>query len=135
MLPTTCRTWRDRYSMRGRNVVNYLTAAIAFDAREQLRILFLDKCNRLIADEIHQTGTIDHVPVYPREVVKRALDHDATAIILSHNHPSGDPTPSRADVDMTKALGEACRPLGIAIHDHVVVGKRDHANLKALRLM
>jgi DNA repair protein RadC len=117
------------------DVVNYLTAAMAFDATEQLCILFLDKRNRLIADEKHQTGTMDHVPVYPREVVKRALDHNATAIILSHNHPSGDPTPSRADVEMTKALAEACRPLGIAIHDHLVVGREGHASLKALGLL
>jgi DNA repair protein RadC len=116
-------------------VLNYLTAAIAFDQTEQLRILFLDKRNRLIADEQHQRGTIDHVPVYPREVVKRALEVGATALILAHNHPSGDPTPSRADIDMTKALGEVCRLTGVAVHDHVIVGKEGHASLKALGLM
>jgi hypothetical protein len=117
------------------DALDYLTAAIAFDAREQLRILFLDKRNRLIADEQHQRGAVDHVPCFPREVVKRSLELGATALIFAHNHPSGDPTPSRADVEMTKTLVEACRPLGIAIHDHVVIGKEGHASLKALRLM
>jgi hypothetical protein len=117
------------------DVLDYLTAAIAFDETERFHLLLLDKKNRLIADEQHQTGTVDHVPVYPREVVKRALQVGATAIILAHNHPSGDPTPSRADVDMTKALAEACGPLGIAIHDHIVVGKQGHASLKALKLI
>ena len=88
-----------------------------------------------IADEQHQTGTVDHTPVYPREVVKRALELSATAVILVHNHPSGDPTPSRADVEMTRAIVEVARPLGIAVHDHIVVGKDGHASLKALKLI
>ena len=98
-------------------------------------ILFLDKKNTLIADELQQTGTVDHTPVYPREVVRRALELSATALILVHNHPSGDPTPSRADVAMTKTIAEAARPLGIAIHDHLIVGRDGHASLKGLGLI
>jgi DNA repair protein RadC len=117
------------------NVLDYCRAAMAFADKEEFRILFLDKRNRLIADERHQTGTVDHTPVYPREVVKRALELAATAVILVHNHPSGDPTPSRADVEMTKAIVEVARPLGIAVHDHIIVGKDGHASLKGLKLM
>jgi DNA repair protein RadC len=117
------------------SVLDYCRAAMAFDAKEQFRILFLDKRNHLIADEQHQTGTVDHTPVYPREVVKRALELSATAVILVHNHPSGDPTPSRADVEMTRAIVEVARPLGIAVHDHIIVGKDGHASLKGLKLM
>jgi DNA repair protein RadC len=117
------------------SVLDYCRAAMAFDAKEQFRILFLDKRNHLIADEQHQTGTVDHTPVYPREVVKRALELSATAVILVHNHPSGDPTPSRADVEMTRAIVEVAKPLGIAVHDHIIVGKDGHASLKALKLM
>jgi len=117
------------------NVLDYCGAAMAFENKEHFRILFLDKGNHLIADEQHQTGTVDHTPVYPREVVKRALELSATAVILVHNHPSGDPTPSRADIDMTRAIVEVARPLGIAVHDHLIVGKDGHASLKALKLM
>ena len=117
------------------NVLDYCRAAMAFESKEHFRILFLDKGNHLIADEQHQTGTVDHTPVYPREVVKRALELSATAVILVHNHPSGDPTPSRADIDMTKAIVEVARPLGISVHDHLIVGKDGHASLKALKLM
>lgn len=116
-------------------VLDYLRAAQGFEHREQFRILFLDKKNRLIADEVQGTGTVDHTPVYVREVVKRALELSATAIILVHNHPSGDPTPSRADIDMTKLIVEAARPLGVAVHDHVIVGKTGHASFRALRLI
>jgi DNA repair protein RadC len=116
-------------------VLEYCRAAMGFEPREQFRILFLDKKNRLIADEVQQQGTVDHTPVYTREVVKRALELSASAIILVHNHPSGDPTPSRADVEMTKQIVEAAKPLGIAIHDHVIVGRQGHASLKALRLI
>jgi DNA repair protein RadC len=114
------------------NVLDYCRAAMAFESKEHFRILFLDKGNHLIADEQHQTGTVDHTPVYPR---KRALELSATAVILVHNHPSGDPTPSRADIDMTRAIVEVARPLGIAVHDHLIVGKDGHASLKALKLM
>ena len=117
------------------HVLDYCRAAMAFEAREQFRILFLDKKNTLIADEVQQTGTVDHTPVYPREVVRRALELSATAIILVHNHPSGDPTPSRADIDMTKTIIEAARPLGIAVHDHIIIGKKGHASMKGLLLI
>lgn len=115
-------------------VIDYVTAAQAFEHREIFRILFLDKKNRLIADEIQGTGTVDHTPVYIREVVKRALELSSTAIILVHNHPSGDPAPSRADIDMTKLIELAAKPLGISVHDHIIVGRSGHASLKALRL-
>src|SRR5262245_43332774 len=117
------------------NVLDYCRSAMAFADKEQLRVLFLDKRNALIADEVQQTGTVDHTPVYPREVVKRALELSATAIVLVHNHPSGDPSPSRADIEMTKAIVDIARPLGIAVHDHLIVGKDGHASLKAMKLM
>lgn len=116
-------------------VLDYLRAAQGFEEREQFRILFLDKKNRLIADEVQGQGTVDHTPVYVREVVKRALELAATAIILVHNHPSGDPTPSRADIDMTKMIVDAGRPLGVIVHDHVIVGRNGHASFKAMRLI
>lgn len=116
-------------------VVEYCTAAMAFEPREQFRILFLDKKNRLITDEVQQQGTVDHTPVYPREVVKRALELSATAIILVHNHPSGDPTPSRADIDMTKLLIEAAKALNITVHDHIIVGKHGHVSMRGLKLI
>lgn len=116
-------------------VLDYCRAAMAFEAREQFRILFLDKKNTLIADEVQQTGTVDHTPVYPREVVKRALELSATAIVLVHNHPSGDPTPSRADIDMTKTIIESARPLGISVHDHIIIGKKGYASMKGLLLI
>ncbi|MBB4189519.1 RadC family protein [Sinorhizobium terangae] len=115
-------------------VIDYCHAAMAHETKEQFRILFLDKRNALIADEVQQRGTIDHTPVYPREVIKRALELSATALILVHNHPSGDPTPSRADIEMTKLIAEAAKPLGIALHDHIIIGKDGHASLKGLRL-
>lgn len=117
------------------SVIEYCRAAMAFEAREQFRILFLDKKNQLIADEVQQTGTVDHTPVYPREVVKRALELSATAIVLVHNHPSGDPTPSRADIEMTKMIVDTAKPLGITVHDHIIIGKDGHASLKGLRLI
>ena len=98
-------------------------------------MLFLDKRNQLIVDEKQQVGTVDHAPVYPREVIKRALELSATAIILVHNHPSGDPTPSQADIQMTKAIINIATPLGIAVHDHIIVGKSGHASLKGMRLI
>ncbi len=117
------------------SVVDYCRTAMAFADKEQFRILFLDKRNRLIADELQQIGTVDHTPVYPREVIKRALELSATAIILVHNHPSGDPTPSAADIQMTKAIVKIAEPLGISVHDHIIVGKNGHASLKGLQLM
>jgi len=117
------------------NVLDYCRTAMAFADREQFRILFLDKRNQLIADEVQQVGTIDHTSVYPREVLKRALELSATAIILVHNHPSGDPTPSRADIQMTQSIIDVAKPLGIAVHDHIIVGKEGHASFKGLRLI
>jgi DNA repair protein RadC len=117
------------------SVIEYCRSAMAFADKEQFRILFLDKRNQLIADELQQVGTIDHTPVYPREVVKRALELSATAIIMVHNHPSGDPTPSTADIQMTKSIMSIASPLGISVHDHIIVGKNGHASLKGLRLI
>jgi DNA repair protein RadC len=116
-------------------VLDYCRTAMAFADKEQLRVLFLDKRNQLIADEVQQIGTVDHTPVYPREVVKRALELSATAIILVHNHPSGDPTPSRADIQMTQSIVEIAKPLGISVHDHIIVGKEGHASFKGLKLI
>jgi DNA repair protein RadC len=117
------------------SVLDYCRTAQAFSEKEQFRILFLDKRNQLIADEVQQQGTIDHTPVYPREVVKRALELSATAIILVHNHPSGDPTPSHADIEMTKQVATVAKPLGVALHDHIIVGKDGHVSFKGLRLI
>lgn len=116
-------------------VLDYCRAAMAFEEREQFRILFLDKRNALIADEVQQTGTVDHTPVYPREVVRRALELSASAVVLVHNHPSGDTTPSRADIDMTRTIVEAAKPLGIAVHDHIIIGKKGFASMKGLLLI
>jgi DNA repair protein RadC len=116
-------------------VIDYCRAAMAYEEKEQFRILFLDRKNVLIADEVQQVGTVDHTPVYPREVMKRALELSATAIVLVHNHPSGDPTPSRADIDMTKTIVDIAQPLGIAVHDHIIVGRQGHASFRALKLI
>lgn len=116
-------------------MVRYVTAAMAHQQREQFRIIFLDKRNQIIADELQSEGTIDHTPVYTREVVKRCLEIGATAIILAHNHPSGDPTPSRADIKMTKEIIEALDKIGILVHDHLIVGRGGHASLKQLELI
>jgi DNA repair protein RadC len=116
-------------------VIDYCRTAMAFSEKEQFRLLFLDRRNALIADEVQQSGTIDHTPVYPREVVKRALELSASALILVHNHPSGDPTPSSADIKMTREIVEVAKPLGITVHDHIIVGREGHASLKGLKLM
>jgi DNA repair protein RadC len=116
-------------------VLDYCRTAQAFAEVEEFRVLFLDKRNQLIADEVQQRGTVDHTPVYPREVVKRALELSATAVVLVHNHPSGDPTPSRADVQMTQQIVDIAKPLGIAVHDHIIVGKDGHASLKGMKLI
>jgi DNA repair protein RadC len=117
------------------SVIDYCRTTMAFAEKEQFRVLFLDKRNQLIIDEVQQTGTVDHTPVYPREVVKRALELSATALILVHNHPSGDPTPSHADIEMTRTLVEVAKPLGIAVHDHIIVGRDGHASFKGLKLV
>ncbi|HTM78702.1 MAG TPA: DNA repair protein RadC [Devosia sp.] len=116
-------------------LIDYCRAQMAYESIEQFRILFLDKKNRLIADEVQQTGTVDHTPVYPREVIKRALEHSATALILVHNHPSGDPAPSSADVRMTREITDIAKPLGITMHDHIIIGKSGHASLRGLKLL
>jgi len=117
------------------SVIDYCRTSMAFEEKEMFRILFLDKKNALIADEVQQTGTVDHTPVYPREVVKRALELSSTAIILVHNHPSGDPTPSRADIEMTKTIMDTAKPLGITLHDHIIVGKDGHVSMRGLKLI
>ena len=116
-------------------LIDYCTKRMASEINEQFRVLFLDRKNKLLKDEVQGRGTVDHTPVYTREVVKRALELGASAIILVHNHPSGDPTPSRSDIDMTKEIVEAARLLGVSVHDHLIIGKTGHASLKQLGLM
>ena len=116
-------------------LLDYCTAAMARCANEEFRVLFLDRKNVLIADEVQNKGTVDHTPVYPREIVKRALVLSASAIILVHNHPSGDPTPSKADILMTREIAAAAKALGLAVHDHLVIGRGGHASFKALGLL
>jgi DNA repair protein RadC len=116
-------------------LLDYCAAAMARAPQEEFRVLFLDRKNMLIADEVQSHGTVDHTPVYPREIVKRALELSASAMILVHNHPSGDPTPSRADVEMTNEIVQAAKALRIAVHDHLVVGRGGTASFKALGLL
>ena len=116
-------------------LLDYCRAQMAYEDIEQFRLLFLDKKNKLVADEVQQRGTVDHTPVYPREVIKRALELSATALILVHNHPSGDPSPSAADVQMTRAIVDVAKPLGISVHDHIIIGRTGHASLRGLKLI
>jgi DNA repair protein RadC len=116
-------------------LLDYCTAAMARSEIEEFRVLFLDRKNVLIADEVQTRGTVDHAPVYPREIVKRALELSASALILVHNHPSGDPTPSRADIAMTREITAAAKALGIAVHDHLVIGRAGHSSFKSLGLL
>ncbi len=116
-------------------ILDYCRAAMAFNEKEQFRILFLDKKNNLMADEVQQEGTVDHTPVYTREVMKRSLELGASAIILVHNHPSGDPTPSLADIDMTRRIVDAGSKLGIGIVDHVIIGRKGHVSFKGSKLI
>jgi DNA repair protein RadC len=116
-------------------LLDYCTAAMARVTNEEFRVLFLDRKNVLIADEVQNRGTVDHTPVYPREIVKRALELSASSIILVHNHPSGDPTPSRDDIAMTREVAAAAKSLGIAVHDHLVIGRSGHASFKSLGLL
>jgi DNA repair protein RadC len=116
-------------------LVAYLKVALAHEPREQFRALFLDKKNQLISDELMNEGTVDHAPVYPREIARRALELAASSVILVHNHPSGDPTPSAADIEMTRQVISAARTLNIAVHDHLVVGREGVASFKALGLI
>lgn len=112
-------------------VIDYLHASLAHSPIEHFRVLYLDRKNRLIEDFAAGTGTIDHVPVYPREVMKRALLINASAMLLAHNHPSGDPTPSEADLEMTRTICEAARVLGFVVHDHIIIGHRSHHSFRA----
>lgn len=116
-------------------LIDYLRVTMGHNRTEEFRLLFLDSKNRLIADEVQGTGTVNRTAVYPREVVKRALEHGATAIIMVHNHPSGDPTPSRADVEMTEEVRDAGALLGITLHDHVVISKSGHESFKSMGLL
>lgn len=116
-------------------LLDYLALAMQHETEEHFRVLFLDRKNILIRDEVQSRGTVDHTPLYPREVVKRALELAASAVILVHNHPSGDPTPSQADIDMTQQVVAALAQVGIAVHDHIVVGKNRHASFRALKLI
>ena len=111
-------------------LIAYLTAALSRERVEQFRVLFLDTKNRLLADEAQAKGTVNHTPVYPREVLRRALDLQATALILVHNHPSGDPTPSRADIEMTREVRAAAEALGIVVHDHLIMGNGRHTSFR-----
>ena len=116
-------------------LVDYCTATMAYAAVEEFRLLFLDRRNVLIADERQQRGTIDQAPVYVREVVKRALELGASAIIMVHNHPSGDPTPSRSDIEITKQVAQAAAPLGVRLHDHIVIGRSGHTSLRTMGML
>ena len=118
-----------------REVVDYCRTAMAFEEREIFRVLFLDKKNALIADEVQGVGTVDHAPVYPREVIRRALELSASAIILVHNHPSGDPTPSTRDVNLSLDIVASSKALGLTVHDHIIVARQGHASLKGMRLI
>ena len=113
----------------------YVRAVLQHEPVEQFRVLFLDKKNQLVADEVLGRGTVDHAPVYPREIMRRALELSASAVILVHNHPSGDPEPSRADIDMTRQVVEAGRQLNVTVHDHVVVGRDGIASFKSKGLL
>ncbi len=116
-------------------LLDYCRSAMQFEDNEQFRVLFLDKKNRLISDEILGKGTVDRAPVYPREVLKRALELSSTALILVHNHPSGDPTPSQSDIEMTNEIITATKALGIVVHDHIIVGRINVISFKQLGLM
>ena len=117
------------------DLVAYCQATMANQRREQFRILFLDTRNQVITDEVQQTGTVNHAPVYPREVIKRALELSASALILVHNHPSGDPTPSPADIEMTRMIADAGHAMGVVVHDHVVVARGRHVSFRAEGLL
>src|SRR5690606_22779101 len=116
-------------------LMEYCSATMAHEQKEHFRIIFLNKKNEMIADEIQNSGTVDHTPAYPREIMKRALELGATALILVHNHPSGDPKPSQADVDMTRHIIRAAEPFSIVIHDHVVVSRNGYSSFKNLGLL
>ncbi len=127
---------RQRKSMSSwKEVLAYCRTAMAFAEREEFRILFLDKRNGLIHDEVQGVGTVDHTPVYPREVIRRALEVGATALVLVHNHPSGDPSPSTADIRLTQEIIAIAKPMGITVQDHFIIGRSGHASLRAMKFM
>ena len=117
------------------SLISYVKTAMQFEGKEQFRVLFLDRKNKLIADEVLGRGTVDKAPVYPREVVKRSLELNATALILAHNHPSGDPTPSQSDIQMTETIIQATSAVGITVHDHIIIGRHDVASFRTMGLM
>lgn len=124
-------------SIQGKNaleswqqVLDYCTLTLSHEQTEHLRVLYLDQKNCIIVDELQQTGTVNHTPIYPREIMKRALEVGATSLILVHNHPSGDPTPSKADIDLTLKVNQIARDLGLSLHDHIIIGKGKHSSLK-----
>jgi len=117
------------------DLIAYCTARMAYNAIEEFRVLYLDRKNKVIADEAQQRGTVDHTPVYPREVVKRALELNASALVMVHNHPSGDPTPSRADIEMTRKVKDAAAAVAITLHDHVVVSRGGSVSFKSQGLV
>jgi len=116
-------------------LIDYCHVAMAHEKREHFRVLFLNRKNELMADEVQQIGAVDHAPVYPREIVRRALEIGATALILVHNHPSGDPTPSDSDITMTEEIIRAARALDILVHDHLIISRSGHASLKSMGLL
>lgn len=118
-----------------RQVLDYCQAAMAHEKTEQVRLMFVDAKNQLIAEEVQKAGTVDHTPIYAREVVKKALHHHANAVILVHNHPTGDPSPSKEDISITKELAKALDIVGISLHDHIIIGKGDHVSMKALQVI
>ncbi len=115
-------------------VLDYCRGAMAYRETEEFRVIFLDKKNGLLADEVQGRGTVDHTPVYPREIIRRALELNASAVILVHNHPSGDPTPSTADIVMTQNIASLAKPLGVSVHDHLIIARNGHASFRALKL-
>ena len=117
------------------SLISYVKTAMQFEGKEQFRVLFLDRKNKLIADEVLGRGTVDKAPVYPREVVKRSLELNATALILAHNHPSGDPTPSQSDIQMTETIIQATGAVGITVHDHIIIGRHDVASFRTMGLI
>lgn len=116
-------------------VLDYCRAAMGVERTEQFRLIFLDRRNRVIHDEVQQRGIVDHTPVYPRQVVKRALELEASALIMVHNHPSGDPTPSQADIQMTRAIRDAVEAVGIVLHDHLIIARGRHLSFRAQNLL
>lgn len=116
-------------------VINYCMTTMSFNEAEQLRIIYLDQKNQVLSDEVQQTGTVNHTPIYPREIMKKAFEVGATSLILVHNHPSGDPTPSKADIDLTLKIKRIGEDLGIILHDHIIIGKGKHTSLKTMGII